>query len=321
MNLLLSRIRDISALFPEPPRHYAPVRFGFRVSAGLVVALLISLIAFYGLTTSNRGAADFGPAIFLAKSIVHGQNPYGGTYHFDSVGYPLTSVFFALPFFWLRPEAASAVFIGISSGLLAFAVTQKGWNRLLIFASYPFWAAVVSIQWSPLLMAGALLPWFYPVVIAKPNIGLPVAIQSINRRGVVVALLLTLVTFLIQPNWPVIWWRTTRGFQSFIPIAGIGVVSLVMLLWARRDADSRFFLLMAATPQRWYYDALLLWLIPASTPELLAAGIISWCAFLVTPQTRTIQQVALISTVFNYLPMLGILLIRKFHAFLIRSSA
>jgi hypothetical protein len=291
----------------------APVRFRDRVACGVIVAAVITTFAWNGLTATHRGegAGDFIWSIQEARAILHGQNPYTGRYGFEAVPYPLTAALIGIPFCGFSPEIAGSLFIGISCGLLGFALTRQGWNRLLVLVSYPFWSAVVSIQFSPLVTAAGLLPWLYPAVTAKPNIGFPVAVKAISRRAALAAAAFTLVTLIIQPAWPLTWFKATRGYQNFIPLlTGIGLLLLLALLWIRRDADSRFLLLMGVVPQRWYYDALVLWLIPASTAELAAASLLSWGALIATPHTRTIQQVAVISTLFNYLPMLAILLIR-----------
>jgi hypothetical protein len=190
---------------------------------------------------------------------------------------------------------------------------RNGPHHLLIFLSYPFWSAVVTVQWSPLLMAAASLPWLFPVVIAKPNIGLPVALRSATFAGVISAAALTIITIILVPGWPVTWWHGMAGYQSFLPVAS-GVGCLLLLALARyKDKDSRFLLLMGVIPQRWFYDALLLWIIPSTTNELLATSVISWGAWLFTPKTRTIRQVALLSVIFNYLPMLVVVLTRPWR--------
>src|SRR5262249_8321596 len=150
----------------------------------------------------------------------------------------------AVPFCWLPPELAAALFMGMSAGFISFGITRKGWNRLLIFGSYPFWASVVTVQWTPIVMAAGLLPWLYPIVVAKPHISLPVALQYITRKGVIGAIAIVVVTLLIRPDWPLVWWTQSRGYQGFIPVLGIGAVLLVLLPWAKRDPDSRFLLLM-----------------------------------------------------------------------------
>jgi hypothetical protein len=159
-------------------------------------------------------------------------------------------------------------------------------------------------------MAAAFFPFLLPIVTAKPNVGLPVALRSLNFRWVSLTVAFLLLTIALMPSWPSTWWSKMGGYQSFLPVSQ-GAGWLLLLAASRyRDKDSRFLVLMSLIPQRWYYDALLLWLIPATTAELVATGVLSWAAFLLTPETRSIHQVAVLSVAFNYLPMLALVLSR-----------
>ena len=63
------------------------------------------------------------------------------------------------PLTWLPMKLIVPAFIGLASAALAYGLThqQKAW-RLLLFLSPPFWAAIESVQWSPLVTASLLLP-------------------------------------------------------------------------------------------------------------------------------------------------------------------
>ena len=93
----------------------------------------------------------------------------------------------------------------------------------------------------------------------------------------------------------------------------LGIAILLLALIRYKDTDSRFLLLMGCIPQRYFYDALLLWLIPATTLELLVTTVASWGAWAFIPPTKTIHQVALLSVIFNYLPMLAVVLSRPWR--------
>ncbi len=102
------------------------------------------------------------------------------------------------------------------------------------------------------------------------------------------------------------------GYQSFLPVmSGLGVLLLLLVPFVRNHTDARFLLLMACVPQRWFYDALLLWLLPETASEFVITGVLSWGGALLTPPARTIHQVAALSVCFNYLPMLVVLLVRR----------
>src|SRR5262249_20944190 len=124
----------------------------------------------------HQGAGDFTFAIRLAQSLLAGKNLYDNSLQ----QYPLTAAVFALPLVHLPPEAAAGLFIGLSTALLTFGLTRNGYSRLFIFLSYPYWLALLLVQWSPLLMAAAFFPFLLPVTLAKPQVGLPVAITYLT---------------------------------------------------------------------------------------------------------------------------------------------
>jgi hypothetical protein len=288
----------------------AEVSFRQRVVAGLALGAIITFV----LLCLRAGPMDFRWAISEANLVLHGQDPYSNAVGDDHVPYPLTAAFFGLPFILLKPAVAGALFGGISSGLLAFSISKDGPHRLLVFLCYPFWSAIVNCQWSPLLMAAALLPWLFPAVIAKPNLGIAVVLRSGRRAGLIAAAIMVAITLAILPTWPITWWRQIAGYKSFFPVAtGLGMLLLFLLPFARKHKDARFLLSMAVVPQRWFYDALLLWLVPETAAEFLIAGVVSWGGFLLSPPaaSRTFHQVAVLSVSFNYLPMLAVVLVRR----------
>ncbi len=84
--------------------------------------------------------------------------------------YPLPAAIVRLPFAWMRPEIAAGVFYGISSGLLAFGLSREGYERLLIFLAYPYWACILTAQWAPLIMASAFFPSCCPQPWPSPSL-------------------------------------------------------------------------------------------------------------------------------------------------------
>ena len=82
---------------------------------------------------SIRMAPDFHWAIYLAQRLVARQNPYDTS----DEQYPLPAALVALPFLRLPPDVAAGLFYGISSFLLALALTRENFNRLPIFPGLP----------------------------------------------------------------------------------------------------------------------------------------------------------------------------------------
>jgi len=101
-------------------------------------------------------------AIRAAQDLLAHRNPYA-TFQL----YPLTAALFGLPFVWVPPEIAARTLYGISSALLAFGLSRNGYHHLLIFLAYPYWAGILSAQWTPLIMAGAFFPLLLPVTLDR----------------------------------------------------------------------------------------------------------------------------------------------------------
>jgi hypothetical protein len=259
-------------------------------------------------------AVDFGWALGAAHDLVAGRDPYSAPIS-GSIPYPLPATVFAFPLLWLRtnPNLAGALFFGASSALLAFGLTRGGYTRLLVFLAFPYWMAMITVQWSPLVMAGALLPWLFPAVLAKPQIGIPIALTYWNWTGIVGCLVLTAASLLVMPNWPLRWVSQISGFQNYIPMLVLPGPALLLALWVGADPDAHLLLLASLTPQHWFYDSFTLWLIPKSSSEILATACLSWGAVLWWPlnfATRYSPKVGSLAVVWMYLPMLALLLLR-----------
>jgi hypothetical protein len=226
--------------------------------------------------------------------------------------YPLTVAFFGLPFVWIKPDLAAGIFYGISSALLAFGLTRQGRQRLLIFLAYPYWAGILTAQWPPLIMAASFFPLMLPVVTAKPQLGLPVALRNLTWRGVLVSSLLLLLSLLLMPRWPMYWLLNTHSYARFVPLFILPGPLLAFALIRHRDPDARLLLLLALMPQRWFYDAFILWLIPKTRREIVWTVFLSWIPgiwrWYHLPSSFT--EVGRWTIIFFYLPMLVLLLVR-----------
>jgi hypothetical protein len=279
-----------------------------RVAVSLAIGLLSGLFCWFLLHKFQQGAADFQWAIRGAQSMLAGRNPYDTPLE----QYPMTAALFALPFLRLLPEIAAGTFFGISSGLLAFGLTGQGYVRLFTFLAFPYWAAILTAQWSPLVTASAFFPLLLPVALAKPQIGLPVAATHLTRRGIIACLAWFLLSLALMPTWPLLWWKQLGNYQHFIPMLVLPGPLLALALLRYRDRDTWLLLTAALMPQRYFFDSLILWLIPKSRRELLGAAALSWIAGVwrwYHPPT-SFTQIGRWAVLFIYLPMLVILLAR-----------
>ena len=280
-----------------------------RICISAAIGVASAAFCHFLLVHFHQGAGDFGWAIHAAQRLLAGQNPYDTPLE----QYPLTAAFFALPFVGLRSEVAGALFYGLSSALLAFGLTRHGYHRLLVFLAYPYWGGLLAVQWSTLIFAGALFPLLLPVTMTKPQLGLPVALSHLSRRGVAACVVVVLLTLVAMPRWPLLWLAQTKNYEHFFPLLVLPGPFLALALWRYRDPDAWFLVLTAMMPQRWFFDAFILWLIPKSRREILFAAALSWGAGIWRWYhiPHSFAEVGKFTVLFIYLPMLAVIWFRQ----------
>jgi hypothetical protein len=267
----------------------------------LVIACIIGFV--FGFLTYRflilRGpgiqGSDFTYPWLAARALIRGQEPYAAvraatTPWTPTLFYPATAGIVVFPLAWMPVQVAAAAFVGVGSGLLAFAVTRLGYWRLWIFATPPMYRICLSPQWAPLLMAAALWTPALGIVVAKPNLALPLlAFQSgirAVRNAIIGGGLLVVVSLALQPTWPVHWISTLRSTpivgQYQLPITTVWGSCAVLALLRWRRPEARLFLGMACTPQNFFfYDQLPLFLVPASRLETITMAVVAWIAFFI----------------------------------------
>lgn len=275
------------------------------LSAGF--GLFAGFCCWYVMRRFNQGAADFRWAIQAASDLLAGRDPYADPAQL----YPVPAALFGLPFIHTRPEIAAGIFYGLSSALLAFGVTRQGYQYLLIFLAYPYWAGMLAVQWIPLIMASAFYWWLAPVALAKPQIGLPVASTRSRRNGALLCLVVIILSLLIMPNWIPHWVAQTRSYVRFIPLLLLPGPLLAAALIRYRDRDAWLLFLAACMPQRWFYDSFFLWLIPKTRRQIVFTAGLSWIPgiwrWYHTPHGVT--EVGRLTVLCLYLPMLVVVLL------------
>ena len=215
------------------------------------------------------------------------QNPYHvifptGSYPFTHyLFYPLTCAFIGIPFLPFNDYLAGAIFFGISSSLLAFALSKEYW-RLLIFLSAPFYVALFTAQWSPLMAVGAFLPGFHILASCKPNLGFLSFVYNPSRKGVIYALILILISVIILPIWPFDWLDVmltkmpSHPFPFMVGLAPILVISIFFL----KSKEGRLLFASTILPQAFFfYDQFILLLVSKNIKELLLQVVFSWVGF------------------------------------------
>jgi hypothetical protein len=283
-----------------------------RLLISALLALTSGFFCWFLLDHFHQRAADLQWSLDAGRDLLARRNPYSYTGP-GAIPYPMTAILLALPFTPLGSTVAAGMFFGLSTGLLAFGITRDGYLRLLIFLAYPYWAAMITAQWTPLLMAAAFFPLALPVTLAKPQIGLPIALTHLTRKGIIGCVVLVTLTFLIMPSWPAHWVPQLKGYQHYFPILVFPGPLLLSALFAYRERDAQFLLLSSIMPQRWFYDAFTLWLIPKSRRELVYTVGFSWVIGVLRwyQGPRNMQQVGRWTVLLVYFPMLVIVLWRR----------
>ncbi|MFL5574576.1 MAG: hypothetical protein ACJ79S_01175 [Gemmatimonadaceae bacterium] len=258
-----------------------PARLACALTAGVIGYLLV----WSPLHANPRFAAkDFTWPWRAARILLQGHDPYvviqtTGPFPFSSpFFYPLPAALVAMPFAPLPPDRAGALFFGISTALLAFGVTRDGLWRLLLFTAAPYFMAAANTQWSPLLAAAALLPGLQWVGSAKPNLGLAVFVYRPSRWAIVGGAIIIAISFAVLPGW-VSGWRAALAQTPHHapPVLRVGGVVLLLALLRWRTREARLLLVMACVPQvLYFYDQLLLWLVPRTWRQMLALSGASW---------------------------------------------
>jgi hypothetical protein len=281
----------------------------WRIAVSAAIGVATGAFCWFLMKHFHQDAGDFRWALHLAQRVLSQQTPYDTPYE----QYPLTAALFALPFLHMPPELAAGLFWGISSALLAFGLTRHGYSRLLIFFAYPYWAGILSVQWSPIIAASAFFPLLLPVTMAKPQVGLPVFLTRLSRRGVMACVVVALASLALMPNWPLLWWRQAGNYQHFFPLLIIPGPLLVLALLRYRDRDALLLFFSALLPQRWFFDSFTLWLIPQKRREIVWTVFFSWGAgiwrWYHIPHSFT--EVGRWTVILFYLPMLAVVLLRK----------
>ncbi len=253
-----------------------------RFLLAAMVALITGLACYEIQLRFGRGAGDLGYVTRLFHDLVNGIDPYSFPVSVTPMAYPLTAALATSPLALLSPELAAGVFFGLSSMLLVMALTRQGqWWMLLILLAMPYWQALLTVQWSPLLLAVAFYPVLLPLTLCKPTIGFPVAMTRMTWPRFFACAAFVLISLLIMPDWPIRWLGHQADPGQYVPPLFTLPFGPILLLALRRWRDSRAWVLvlMAAMPQRLWYDMLLIFLIARTPRQILVLVIGTWLAF------------------------------------------
>lgn len=333
----MSHLRDaigslwalLTADEPVSPDASAPSR-AHRARVAVMIGVLSGL--FCWLCSLRPGSrADFFYPHAAAGYFLDGLNPYAvmGTTgaalaNETTLYYPFTAVLAALPVARLPLSIASALFIACSSALLAYHITRDGLWRVHIFASSSFVITALLAQFSPLVMLMAFSAWGGMAAALKPNIGLAMFARRPSMAAAMAGLALVAVSLLVFPPWPTHWLHALRADVNdtqvhVMPVRAAGGVLLLLSALAWRRPGGRLLLAMSFIPQLlFFYDTLLLWLIPRTRQQSIfltacsQAAAISWYVFIREGQS-VVRSAAPSVLWLIYMPALALVLWQWWH--------
>ena len=148
--------------------------------------------------------------------------------------------------------------------------------------------------------------------MAKPQIGLPVFLTHMSRRGILACVLTGIISLAILPRWPLLWIGQMGNYEHFFPLLVLPGPLIALALTRYRDRDAWLLVFSAVCPQRWFFDSFILWLIPKSHREIAIVNFFSWGVGVWRwwHMPRTVHDVGLWTVLGFYLPMLSVILMR-----------
>ena len=163
-------------------------------------------------------------------------------------------------------------------------------------------------QFSVLVAAVMLLPALLPLVLIKPQIGIPVVLTNLTWKRVIACAAFVTLTFLVYPGWLLAWYGRSSHYDGAIPLLTLPFGPLLLLLLLKwKDRDALFLFLMACVPQRTLMDVVPLFLLPKTTRSLAVVCLLSWVpapVFILNPAAIFPKGVMPLTVGFIYLPML-----------------
>jgi hypothetical protein len=274
--------QDLGHGLAGPPAFGRELRIRVRLLVACSVGLSTAIAVF--LCWRNGNSPDFYQPWLGAKLLLEGKNPYeligpGREFvHEFRFFYPLTASILLLPLGFLSLPLAIGIFSGMSSGLLAFALTKDGYWRLPMLVSVPFLIAAWAGQWSILFTAVFLLPAVSFLYVAKPSVGLAYLLAN-PRLGIALVggVFLLVFSLFLVPEWPREWMSiisTANHMNPPLMRPGGWVALLALIRWRRPEARLIAFLSVIPQTVVWY-EALPLQLAARNLREAIALAVLA----------------------------------------------
>jgi len=248
----------------------------------LLAALASGAVCWAAYRLPPPSTSDFELVWVGARALISWLDPYvvvpPATTHYP-LYYPLTAIVVGLPLTPLPLEWARVVWAVLSGAAFAFAAFRYGRGLPAALLSANFLNAIVQGQWSPLLVAGTVLPALAWLLAAKPSIGAALFAARPSAQAVVGGLVLLALSVALDPAWPAHWLASVRASVHVAPVVSPGGIILLLALVRWRRPEARLLVVLACVPQIiGLYDTLPLFLIPRTRWQGYALAGLSYVA-------------------------------------------
>jgi hypothetical protein len=244
-----------------------------RLNRACLLSGLGAAIVMAGLTGYFRRwgwqITDFDQLWFAGRALLTREDPYrawiGAGLQYP-LYYPLHAVVLTLPLAVLPLDIARIALVALTAFVAGFGLRRLGRWWVLAIASPGWWGAALQGQMAPGLAGAALVPSLGFVLAAKPTVGLALFVSRPSRRALAGILILTVLCFLIRPDWTGSWLHAIGDAPHIrAPITRPGGVLLGLAFMPPPSADLAY-----RTAVNWpvmltliYIPALLVVLAPA----------------------------------------------------------
>jgi hypothetical protein len=276
----------------DPFRAGEPLEPRLRFVFALTIAV-ISGAACAWLISRPGYTADLLHVWYASRVLSAGGDPYATSLPYLNPGqdpalYPLPSYLAFAPFALASLPIAGALFLAVGAGLAAWGIGTTGVARAPLFISAPFLLAVSLGQWSPLLVGAILVPGASWLLVTKPNLGLAAWLARPRWTTALAILGIIALSIAVYPAWPAAWLKNVSGREEkIIPLLQPGGFLLLASAVAWRRVEGRLLLALSFMPQAmFFYDQLLLCLVPRTSRQAMVFSLFSFAAFLAWWQAR-----------------------------------
>ncbi|HET8624044.1 MAG TPA: hypothetical protein VFM14_10815 [Gemmatimonadales bacterium] len=268
---------DVTTAGPAPERRRRAL-----VAALLGLTAAAYVLYLYGWR-KPLNVSDFDAIWAGARALRGGEDPYAVIQSPPwpwELQYPLTTVLVALPFSFIPLALARAVFVGLSTALLAWGLTRSAWWPLWMLAGGQMLLAVEAVQWTPLFAAGILLPSLRWLWAAKPTTGAVLFAAYPDRRTVIGGVVLLALAFVLLPSWTEGWLGAAGRAPHRPGVLRFGGALLLLALFRWRLPEARQVAAVALVPLSPHiYEALPLLLLARTRREMLLLTLLGSAGF------------------------------------------